>query len=315
MKSTFLKLLRYTKNLRWTNFLSAMSVPVTDCRYDRETDRIFIRSVGHSFSFGEFPLFFQGYNKYCWKFIDNGFIFLFCDHTIFLKKNDLTIRVETEEELFIINEVFIENVYKIESKSDYIVCDIGMNVGITSLFFSQFDNIKLIYGFEPLKPTFECAGFNFALNKKNMPKIRPYNYGLSSADKLLQINYDPYNKGNVGIKNMHLAIKKNAQFEEIELKEASKTLLEIINAHPSKNILVKIDCEGSEYDIIENLASASILRSFNMFIIEWHNMDNHKSRIHNMINCLKENNFLVLGPGDLDKVAGMIYCFANNQIL
>jgi FkbM family methyltransferase len=244
--------------------------------------------------------------------IDNGFTFSFNNNNIFLKKNGLNIRIETEEEFFIINEVFIENVYKIESNDDYIVCDIGMNVGITSLYFSQFENIKLIYGFEPLKPTFECAAHNFSLNKEHIAKIVPYNYGLSNADKTLLINYDPNNKGNVGIKNMHRILKEESSKEKIELKDASKALLEIISSHPSEKFLVKIDCEGSEYDIIENFESEAILRSVNIFIIEWHNMENHKVRVANMIQSFKNNNFLVVGPGDLDKVGGMIYCFANN---
>jgi len=312
METAIFNYLRYSKSLKWSRFLLSKSVPISDFRYDRGSDKVFIRSVNHSFSYGEFPVFFNGYNTYCEKFINNGFQFLFRENQFLLKIKELIFNIETLEELFIINEVFVDEVYSIESKSDYIVCDIGMNVGITSLYLSQFENIKYIYGFEPLRPTFESAEANLSLNKRFNRKITAYNFGLGNADKKIRINYDPQNKGNVGIKNLGRSVENALHVEEIELREASKSLKHITSAHPLCKFIIKMDCEGSEYDIVESLVNASMLREFNIFMIEWHRMEGYKNRINNLINCLKESNFLVLGPGDLDKVAGMIYCFANN---
>ena len=118
MKSTYLKYLRFTKNFKWAKFLLSKSIPITDFKYNKKSNTVYIRSVDHSFSYGEFPLFFEGYNSYCWKFIDNGFQFIFRDNDLFLKLKDIIIKIETLEELYIINEVFIENIYKIESKSN-----------------------------------------------------------------------------------------------------------------------------------------------------------------------------------------------------
>lgn len=308
----FLKYFRYTKKFTWTNFLIKKAVPIHDFNLRKQDNKIFIRSVNHFFSYGDFPVFFDGYRDYCFKFIDNGFQFFFENNNMFLKINELTIKVETLEELYIINEVFIENMYKIESKSDYIAIDIGMNVGITSLYFSQFDNIKKIYACEPLKPTFDCAKVNLMLNKKYLPKIQASNFGLSNMHQMVNVIFNPLSKGNVGIKNSEIKSVAEKHFETIELKEASKSMQEIIDNHPKAKFIVKLDCEGSEYDIVENLSGASMLPLFNIFMIEWHNMKGYKSRLINLINVFRENNFLVITIGSLDSGTGMIYCLNNN---
>ena len=311
IKSEYLKYLRYTKSVVWSKFLLEKSIPISDFYYSNEENKVYIRSVKRFFSPQEFPVFFDGYHKYCWKFLDNGFQFVFREDDMFLKIQDLTIKVETLEELYIINEVFLENMYKIESNSNYIVFDIGMNVGITSLYFSQFDNIKEIYGFEPFKPTYDCAISNIKLNEKYRSKIRVSNFGLSNADKFIDLNYDPKNKGNVGVKNV-VGKEKEGKVERIKLKEASKSLQEIIDNHTGTKSIVKLDCEGSEYDVIENLQNSAMLPAFDIFLIEWHKMDGYKAKLNNLIRAFRENNFLVLMIGSLGNETGMLYCFINN---
>ena len=240
IKTDYFKYLRYTKSLSWSKFLFEKAIPISDFYVKSKENKVYVRSVNHSFSPGEFPVFFEGYQKYCWRFLENGCRFAFDGNKMFVKINDLTIRVQTLEELYILNEVFLENVYKIESNSNYIVLDIGMNVGITSLYFSQFDNIKAIYGFEPFKPTFDCAKGNISLNGKHDSKIHVFNFGLSNADKWIDLNYDSENKGNVGIKNVGLKGKKR-KVERIELKDSSKILQRIINKHSGIKRIVKVD--------------------------------------------------------------------------
>jgi FkbM family methyltransferase len=308
----YFKYLRYTKSQEWSNFLFEKNIPIFDFNVSKKDNKVFIRSVNHFFSPEDFPVFFEGYSKYCWKFIDAGLLFVFEGKNMFVKINELTIKIETLEELFIINEVFLENMYRVESKAEYVVLDIGMNVGITSLYFSQFDNIKKIYAFEPLKPTFTCANANLILNKKYSPKVQAFNFGLSNKAQNIEVSFDPINKGNVGIKNAGITALSQKNVELIELREASKVLRQISEENPSTRFLVKLDCEGSEYDIFENLFSASMLPLFKIFIIEWHNMVGYKERLHNLINAFKECNFQVLTVGSLYNGTGMIYCFNDN---
>ena len=58
----------------------------------------------------------------------------------------LKLRVTTAEELFIINEIFIGKCYNIiVPQNEFIVIDIGMNVGFASLFFANNQKVKKRY--------------------------------------------------------------------------------------------------------------------------------------------------------------------------
>ncbi|MDB5200773.1 MAG: methyltransferase, FkbM family [Ferruginibacter sp.] len=304
------KYLRYTKSFHWSEFLLEHNIPIRDFAIDKKTGSVFIRPVAHSFKKGEYPVFFQGYAVYAWKFLNNGFEFVFNDQGFFVRIKELLIRIDTLEELYIINEVFIENTYRIETTASYVAFDIGMNVGITSLFLSQSANVTKIYSFEPFGPTFKCAEENILRNPATNGKISFYNYGLSDADKTISLPYDSSNKGNVGIKNIE---GNSGALQTIELKNAAASLGPLIARHAGERIVAKIDCEGSEYDIIESLEKEELLPAFDILMIEWHALEGYKQRLLQMIESFKKNNFQVICVGSLDHEAGMLYCFKAAQ--
>ncbi|GEO07605.1 FkbM family methyltransferase [Segetibacter aerophilus] len=314
IKNDYLKYLRYTKSTFWSNYLLEKGVPVSDFYYLKKGNTVHIRSIDHSFSPGDYPVFFDGYNKYCWKFIENGFRFVFTENDLFIEIGDLKIKIDTVQELYIINEVFLENTYKIESSSDYVVFDIGMNVGITSLYLSSLKNIKDIYGFEPFKPTFDCATANVGYNTRHMSKIHLNNFGLSNVNSFINLGYDPKNKGNLGVKTVGVVENDGKNVEQIELRKASECLRPLVDKHSTDRFIIKLDCEGSEYDIIENLDQELMLEKFDVFMIEWHKMEGYKTRLDTLISLLKKSGFVVFATGSFDHEIGMIYALNNHSL-
>ena len=65
----------------------------------------------------------------------------------------LEIIVESFEEFFIIAEIFIDYDYNFLLNEEVVVLDIGMNIGIASLFFSKMNAVTKVYGFEPVADT------------------------------------------------------------------------------------------------------------------------------------------------------------------
>ncbi len=187
---------------------------------------------------------------------------------LYYKLGDITLKITTAEEIYILYEIFVKRYYEVITDKDFNVIDIGLNVGFASLFFAQSSQIKRIYGYEPFKSTFEAALANFALNKKYSQKTIPLNVGLGSKNESLQVSYNHSLKG----KNSSL----NPGFEKKELihiKRADEVIDSILKENPTDLFLIKMDCEGMEFEIFENLKNKGLPDQLFGFIIEWHYKD------------------------------------------
>jgi len=122
------------------------------------------------------------------------------------------------------------------------VLDIGANVGVTALYFSQiFPNAK-IYAFEP-------APDNFAVLQKNVancPRIRAFNFALGAQDATLEL-YASDNPVNFGGYSLHAAGSDTSRKVSIPVRNVAGVLKEIgVGAVD----VIKVDTEGAEWDIL-----------------------------------------------------------------
>ncbi len=82
-------------------------------------------------------------------------------------------------------------------KKDFVVYDIGANIGLHSLYLSTIIGPKgICYSFEPTKATFDSLNENISLN--GFTNIIPYNLALSDKEETLPIykstnGYDAWN--------------------------------------------------------------------------------------------------------------------------
>ena len=217
--------------------------------------------------------------------------------------NNLVLNPTTSEELFIIEEIFIRGSYNYDHAHSCIVIDVGMNVGIASLFFASKDRVEKVYGFEPFLPTFGQAETNFRLNPRLSGKIQVAQYGLGGKEEELVVSYDYKNKGQVGIHGTSSIRSSLGKVEQqtIEIKEASTELKTIIDRHPGKLFILKLDCEGAEYAILQNLFSNDLLQKIKVIFIEWHLQGPEP-----LIALLGKSNFTSFYQQSSGKV-GMIY--------
>lgn len=212
--------------------------------------------------------------------------------------------VSNKSEFLILREVFVDGVYNFNLDKNVIVFDIGMNVGISSIFFAQKDNVKAVYSYEPVDDTYDSAITNINLNPTIKEKIKTFNFGLSSVTEKQKFTYNPNNKGSFG----HVGNKKfdQTQFEEkeVQLVSIKDELNKVLNIHDLPYIL-KVDCEGAEYDIIPELKHLNKLPI--LIMMEW-----HLSNGQILVNALKELGFAVMFI-TTEKTAGMIYAFRHND--
>ena len=218
----------------------------------------------------------------------------------------MKIYIESLEEFHILNEVFIKQDYGYKTTDKVILIDIGTNIGITSLFFSGFDYIDKIYGFEPVEETYNQANYNLELNK-DIHKVESIkNIGLAKNDRKEIFSFDNTIKGNTGVRGAlspNYSKSKSANAVEVTLKDASDELSKIIDASDNKKIIVKMDCEGAEYEILENLKASKVLNKIDLILLEWH--DEGYELIEQI---LLESRFNFITQ-NINTISGMVYAY------
>ena len=58
--------------------------------------------------------------------------------------------------------------------------------------------------------------------------------------------------------------------EEVQLLDAADEISIILEENEKKNFILKIDCEGSEYEIMEELEKNKLLERFSIIMLEYH---------------------------------------------
>lgn len=234
--------------------------------------------------------FLKGYYE-----ISNDELVFFFDNFRFL--------ITSKSELSIIEEIFIKKCYNFIMPGNRIsIIDIGMNVGISSLFFSNHPQVDHIYSFEPFPVTYSLAVRNFSKNKKLSSKISAFNFGLGSKEEELTVKYDGKNKGinSTLITNPRI---DTLNMEQIKIKSTYKVISNIINHDPQKNYIIKIDTEGAEYDILKSLFYHGLIKNIKAILLEWHFKGSQEIEEE-----LSKHGFKMISTLS-SKNAGLIYAF------
>ena len=131
-----------------------------------------------------------------------------------------------------------------------VVIDIGSFIGDTALFFAK--NGAEVYAFDPVKKNYEFSLKIRELNPSIKNKIHFFNYGVSDKSGKLLI-------GSMDSTEDYRNMEDSYEVEVI-------TIEDILNKNNIKPDILKIDCEGCEYDIILN----TDLSAFKDIIFEHH---------------------------------------------
>lgn len=235
------------------------------------------------------------------KFNKDGYSVARIDNKIRIWNNDLIIEGVADNTLWTADAVLCLDEYHFDIDEKYVMFDIGLNLGITSLHKARDKNCVKIYGYEPFEPTFKLAQNNMDLNPKLSGKISIFDFGLGDTDKEMDINYNPDRPGAMSsVKNRFPECGKT---EKIKIKRASSVLAPLFKKHKQK-IFLKIDCEGAEKEILPDLDNAGLLNKADVIVMEWH-FENPKW----IIDLLKKNGFVVFCVSDVPNEIGMIRAY------
>jgi FkbM family methyltransferase len=212
------------------------------------------------------------------------------DDDVVLTVGGVSLLARRYDDIRFVGEVLLENVYNFHAHGDVCAIDIGMNVGLSSLQFARKPEVQEVHSFEPFTNTFDRAVDNLALNPALSRKITPYNVGLSDEDKdgvvFVEQTADSGAMSTVGAAGT-LAVS-------VSLRDAATMLRPIIEQARAQNrqVIVKMDCEGSEFAIVRSLAAGGLLPLIAAFMVEWHDMFGGKS-LEDLIGPMKREGFLI----------------------
>jgi len=186
--------------------------------------------------------------------------------TIF-RKNSSDVNIDLGNDNGDICAVFFEQVYDFLPVSDKVVIDIGANIGDSSIYFA-LKGAKKVIAIEPFPQNYRLAKKNIELNKLN-DKIDLLLCGCSNNQGFLVVGEEKVGAGS--------NLKKSISGTKIPLI----TLADLVSKYEIYSAVLKLDCEGCEYDSIMT-ADESILSKFTHIQIEYHyGYKNLKNKLEN----------------------------------
>ena len=216
-------------------------------------------------------------------------------------------------------EVFREGSYhyNINSEKQEIVLDVGMNIAAATLYFLRSSKVKAVYGFEPFPGTFETAKINIKKNHIDTKQVKMFAYGLSNSSEIRRVRYNPdISCGMSTLSQATMQADKNYEkmgllniakdeYVNVQVRKSSEVVLEIVDDNPECNLVLKLDCEGEEYSIIDDLNESGMLSKFAIIMMEWH----YKGK-DSLLKTLSRNGFSYFA-WDKSKAMGLIYAYRS----
>lgn len=299
-------------------------------------DRIYIMSV-HFISIGYqlldlgvekekiyFGINLEPYNDFDRNFIsDKNQIVINEDNKICYHTPEMDIAVNTFDELSNIREIYGEHSYRFfvgRNDKKIVVMDIGANIAGASVFFAQMRNVHAVYAYEPFKDTVQMAEYNIGKNvmaaqkvelipcglgvkeeKKKMEYNSDMTCGLSTLEHVSQKAFDMY-------KSWGMVNEENSRECEIVIKDICLETERIVKKHTGCYLVIKMDCEGSEYGLVEKLHTSGLLKKVSILMLEWHY--NGSRPIEKK---LEDNNFAWFSFGK-SEMLGTIYAINKERL-
>ena len=211
------------------------------------------------------------------------------EQTIELRKSGYRFITRGVMDIWAVKETFLDRFYERFSTSvgdGWTVIDIGGGIGDFTIFVASQNPKNIVYVFEPTPNSFQLLGENLRLNRIDNAQVFPQ--AIWSQDGELLIDTTVGEPGQFISKS----IEPNGDWGSDKVLVPSITMESAFEAAGLAHCnLMKIDCEGAEFEILFNTPS-SVLECVERIILEYH--DNLTEYTHtDLVSHLSEQGFAV----------------------
>jgi len=179
----------------------------------------------------------------------------------------LTARYGKTADLFVLKETYFDKIYDGDYHGNFVI-DVGGYIGETALFFAQ-RGARRVFCVEPAPDNFRLLEQNISQSSFK-DKIVIIRAAILDKDGIVEFYTNNQNYAAHHVANSH-------EFMKIYTRENSKYNVQAMSFQSlieytglEEVDVVKLDCEGSEYDILLGTPD-SVLKRVRKYIIEYHN--------------------------------------------
>ena len=203
---------------------------------------------------------------------------------IFVFRNNFKVKIRVDStDFYVLTNVWLLEEYdskKLQIRKDDVIIDIGAHVGLFMIYVSQFCTNGRIYCYEPIKENYDLLAYNIELN--NIKNTIIFQKAVIDKPSVIRIflNQDAA---------AHSVFTESSEYVDVE----SVSLKDIFDSNKiEKCDLLKLDCEGSEYIILNSLPD-SYFEHIKKIVMEYHMADKKPNLLENLIKKLSVLNYKI----------------------
>jgi FkbM family methyltransferase len=190
--------------------------------------------------------------------------------------------------LTLIAEIFFRRIYYFVSKSPSpFILDAGSNIGMSILFFKHVYPQCRVIGFEPDLQTFEILEGN--VQRNHWEHVQVFNKAVHVREEEIDF-YTDANRAGSG--KMSALKERFAGSDCLSVRRQTVQTIQLSRFVVEEVDLLKMDIEGLEVAVIQELADANKLKLIKQMFVEYHHhLNPHEDRLSQVLRILEENGF------------------------
>jgi len=179
----------------------------------------------------------------------------------------LTVRYGNTCDLYLLEELYIQKVYDGDYYGSFVI-DVGGYIGETALFFAQ-RGARRVFCVEPTPDNFRLLEQNISQSSFK-DKIVIIRAAILDKDGSVEFYMNNQRPSDNHVANYHDFMKSHTR-SDLKYNVQAMSFQSLLEYTGLEEVdVVKLDCEGSEYDILLGTPD-SVLKRVRKYIIEYHN--------------------------------------------